>query len=89
MALPNLFDVCTPPGGCPQGAANRIYLAPGMKAPIRVTTDPDYFDAHPESTELWSPGSPLFPVSETPPSSADADQDIFRRVLKELEGGFG
>ena len=37
---------------------------PGMKTPIRVTTDPAYFDAHPESTELWSPGSPLFPEPE-------------------------
>ena len=25
-----------------------------------MTTDPELFDQHPESVELWSPGSPLF-----------------------------
>ncbi|MFW6374585.1 MAG: DEAD/DEAH box helicase [Thermodesulfobacteriota bacterium] len=83
-------DGLLPPGIEAQklGAKDFTYLAPGMKTPIRVTTDPDYFDAHPESTELWSPGSPLFPVSETPPSPSDADQDVFRRVLKEKGGGY-
>lgn len=38
------------------------YSMPGMKATLRITTKPDYFDQHPGSTELWSPGSPLFPV---------------------------
>lgn len=37
---------------------------PGMSEPLRVTTDPAYFDEHPGSTELWSPGSPLFPAPE-------------------------
>jgi ERCC4-related helicase len=37
------------------------YLAPGMPAEVRVTTDSDYFEQHSESVELWSPGSPLFP----------------------------
>lgn len=40
------------------------YSAPGMKEPLRVTTDADYFDQHATSVELWSPGSPLFPVPE-------------------------
>jgi len=40
------------------------WLAPGMAGPVRVTTDPDYFEQHPDSTELWSPGSPLFPVPD-------------------------
>ncbi len=47
------------------GSRDRSYLAPGMAAPVRVTTDPDYFEQHPDSTELWSPGSPLFPKPET------------------------
>lgn len=35
-----------------------------MSAPVRVTTDPDYYEQHPDSTELWSPGSSVFPVPE-------------------------
>jgi hypothetical protein len=35
-----------------------------MKEPLRVTTDPDYFDLHATSVELWSPGSPIFPAPE-------------------------
>jgi SNF2 family DNA or RNA helicase len=38
------------------------FSMPGMKETLRVTTKPDYFDEHPDSTELWSPGSPLFPI---------------------------
>jgi SNF2 family DNA or RNA helicase len=38
------------------------YSMPGMKETLRVTTKADYFDQHPDSTELWSPGSPLFPI---------------------------
>jgi len=31
---------------------------------IRVTTGTQYYDQRPDSAELWSPGSPLFPVPE-------------------------
>ena len=55
-----------PPGieAKPVGSKDFSYLAPGMSAPVRVTTDPDFYDQHSDSTELWSPGSPLFPVLE-------------------------
>jgi hypothetical protein len=55
-----------PPGTSvePLGPREYSYSQPGMTEPLRVTTDPAYFDAHPESTELWSPGSPLFPNPE-------------------------
>lgn len=33
---------------------------PDVKEPVRVTTDPEYFDQHADSLELWSPGNPLF-----------------------------
>jgi hypothetical protein len=46
------------------GSRDWSWLAPGMAGPVRVTTDPDYFEQHPDSTELWSPGSPLFPLPE-------------------------
>lgn len=32
---------------------------------ISVTTDPDFFDEHPESVEFWTPGSPAFPRMPT------------------------
>lgn len=38
------------------------YLAPGMSAELRVTTDASVFDDHADSFELWSPGSPVFPM---------------------------
>ena len=34
--------------------------APGMESEVRVTTDPEYYDAHAESVEFWSPGGVLF-----------------------------
>jgi len=38
------------------------YLVPGMAAPLRVTTNASYYEAHAESVELWAPGSVVFPV---------------------------
>jgi len=40
------------------------YQAPGMANPVRITTRPEYFDEHSDSLELWSPGSPFFPMPE-------------------------
>src|SRR5205085_8130450 len=37
------------------------YLAPGMEAEVRVTTDPQFYEEHADSLELWSPGCPVFP----------------------------
>lgn len=38
------------------------YTGPGLSQSIRLTTSAAYFDEHPESTELWSPGNPTFPA---------------------------
>lgn len=38
------------------------FSMPGIKITLRVTTKPDYFEQHPGSTELRSPGSSLFPL---------------------------
>ena len=58
------------------------YIAPGMDAEVRVTTDARYFEEHAETVELWSPGSPLFPVAAS--SGADnqgqADWPLDRSV---------
>jgi ERCC4-related helicase len=37
------------------------WRAPGMPEALRVTTDLDFYEAHPSSVEFWSAGSPLFP----------------------------
>ena len=46
-----------PPGTDVQPMGHREYglLAPGMTERLRVTTDPEYFEEHAESMELWSP----------------------------------
>jgi superfamily II DNA/RNA helicase len=49
------------------GPREYSYRSAGMKRAVRVTTSADYYEAHSESTELWSPGSPLFP--QGPPAA--------------------
>ena len=54
-----------PPGTDVQPLGHREYglLVSGMTERLRVTTDPEYFEEHAESLELWSPGNPLFTLS--------------------------
>ena len=63
-----------PPGleVTPTGLKDFSLTMPGMSRPIRVTTDPAFFDEHPESTELWSPGSPVFPEPDIVASPEEA-----------------
>ena len=72
-----------PPGTEIQRLRHREYglLAPGMTAPARATTDPAYYEEHPESVELWSPGNPLFQAPEHLPPP---DQSPTSRTLKEI-----
>jgi len=37
-----------------------FWSEPGVSR-VRVTTDPVFFEEHPESVEFWTPGSPAFP----------------------------
>ena len=55
-----------PPGIDIQPLGHREYglLAPGMSERLRVTTDPEFFEEHAESVELWSPGNTLFAPPE-------------------------
>jgi hypothetical protein len=69
LALEEIGDIrpdLLPPGIQTRALGPRdwSWQGPGMPAPVRVTTDPDYYEQHPDSTELWSPGSPVFPVPE-------------------------
>ena len=77
-----------PPGTEIQPLGQREYglLAPGMKAPVRVTTDPQYFEENAGSVEFWSPGSPLF----TPPAfTAESENTPSAKVLKDILDAHG
>jgi hypothetical protein len=73
-----------PPGVSVDSMAPREYKysAPGMREPLRVTTDPEFFDQHATSVELWSPGSPLFPKAEGIMSGETAEGEM--RPLRDL-----
>ena len=76
-----------PPGVEVQPMGHREYgmMAPGMREPLRVTTDPEYFEEHAESVELWSPGNPLFVPPEFTVRADGAPSD---KTLKDiLDGG--
>ena len=91
LDLADLDRVLTAPGLMPPGVEvsrldKRDYtlLAPGMSAPVRVTTDAALYRDHPDNFELWSPGNPLFrpPGAVAPPSRlppAAALRDILNR----------
>lgn len=68
----------------PLGTKDFAYQRPGMDQQVRVTTDPDYFDQHSDSVELWSPGAPIFPTE--PGLAADENVSLadFQRILKHL-----
>ena len=62
------------------------YQAPGMAAPVRITTRPEYFDEHSDSLELWSPGSPAFPISETAATPEELVGVSIANLLKSAGG---
>ena len=75
-----------PPGTGIQPLGHREYglWAPGMRESLRVTTDPEYFEKHAESVELWSPGNILFQAPDTVDASAKPPSV---RSLEELLDG--
>ena len=62
------------------------YQAPGMAIPVRITTRPDYFDEHSDSLELWSPGSPSFPMPEAEAMQEELDGISISTLLKPQGG---
>ena len=48
----------------PLGSSDWSLRMPGMSEAVRVTVDPQFFEDHAGSVELWSPGCPLFPEPE-------------------------
>jgi SNF2 family DNA or RNA helicase len=74
------------PAGISAGAMalkEYAYSAPGMGEKIRVTTDPSYYEEHAESVELWSPGSPLFPLGDSSTSALDGQYLRISELLPE------
>ncbi len=67
----------------PAGSRDRLLRAPGLSGPIRATADPDFFDRHGESCELFAPGSPVFPAVRpevTPPDRARFEELLADRT---------
>jgi len=90
VAMEDLDRVITapdlmPPGTDIQPMGQREYglLAPGMAERLRVTTNPEYYEKHADSVELWSPGNPLF---KQPDFVAEVKEDEFPQgtTLKDL-----
>ena len=90
VAMEDLDHVITapdlmPPGTDIQPLGQREYglLAPGMRERLRVTTNPEYYEKHSDSVELWSPGNPLF---KRPDFVAEVKEDEFPlgTTLREL-----
>jgi hypothetical protein len=79
-------EVVRPPGVVVDRLRYReyAYLAPGMEKKIRITTDPDYFQEHAESMELWSPGNPVFPAPVEIADRVDLEEDC--SINKILDG---
>ena len=75
-----------PPGTDIQPMAHREYgfLAPGMNERLRVTTEPEYFEEHAESVELWSPGNALFNAPEV---LSQVDEPPSGKSLKDILEG--
>ena len=68
------------------GGKRQYNIVPASGKPVRVTTDPDLFDAHGDSMEFWSPGSPTFPVSD---SQCDISKyGTLKQLLDHLEQSY-
>nr|WP_246776865.1 SNF2-related protein [Microvirga sp. VF16] len=66
--------VLLPPGieVSPLGQREYAFRQPGLIQPIRVSTDPAYYEQHAETMELWSPGNPAFPGPDQVPTEDDS-----------------
>lgn len=66
-----------PPGQQSQRLGSKEFSLrlPGRQAPLRITTDPGFYEQNADSVELWSPGNPIFlpPDPETAPPIEPAD----------------
>ena len=90
VTLDDLDRVITDPSLMPPGTEVRArcgrreysLLAPGMRQPIRVTTDPAYYEENSESVELWSPGNPFFEAPEHLPAAEVPEGATLKDLLE-------
>lgn len=78
------------PEGVRVGAAgerDRLLYPSSGSAAVRVTADPDHFDAHAESVELFAPGSPIFRPLQPAATVAPPDRATFERLLGDAGRG--
>jgi hypothetical protein len=61
----------------------------GLERAVRVTADAEFFDEHPESTELWSPGARVFPatLADTQPSNVKRLAELLDAAEAVLSAG--
>ncbi|MGE0713879.1 MAG: DEAD/DEAH box helicase [Alphaproteobacteria bacterium] len=74
LTMADLDQVLASPALLPPGIealpmpseSNREYRLsqPGIGQAVRVTTNPDYYEANADNVELWSPGNPIFPAPD-------------------------
>jgi Helicase conserved C-terminal domain len=64
-----------PPGMEVAGLGPREYSfqQPGLTHKVRISTNPIYFEENAENVELWSPGSPIFPLPTIGPDAPQSD----------------
>jgi superfamily II DNA/RNA helicase len=75
-----------PPGVEAQrvGTKEVFWTQPGAPR-ISVTTDPDFFEEHPESVEFWTPGSPAFP-EDSGSGAQSADGATLAALIRATRG---
>ena len=49
------------------------FSEPGFAESVRVTTNPEFYEQHAESVELWSQGNPTFPYPSDIPLFVEAE----------------
>jgi superfamily II DNA or RNA helicase len=60
-----------------------FWTQPGT-AQVAITTDPDFFEEHPESVEFWTPGSPTFPNTLVEGLNSEMDMNLKELITRSL-----
>ena len=72
------------PPGCSArsiGAYDFAWTQPGLDKEMRVTCNASYYEDNSDSCELWVPGSPLFPLSETKALTIESEMVISNNMF--------
>ena len=69
----------------PLGPREYAVRMPGFGASVRVSTDPNYYEEHADTVELWSPGNPTFPSEPSELNAVGAAAPNLRVLLDGFE----